>query len=84
MKKLSPKKASIFSWYGIGAGAILSLIGAAMVKDYQLNLLLLLGLGLICGSLIYHLVAVRCPHCGYSLAGYHPLPQSCPRCHKEF
>lgn len=28
-------------------------------------------------------IVERCPYCGYSLAGYRPLPEECPKCRKN-
>lgn len=52
-------------------------------RDYQLHLPQWLGLALILAGVAYHLLFVRCPYCGVSLAGYCPLPACCPKCKKE-
>lgn len=59
-----------------------ALIGALAVQDQGLNLWVILGLLMILYGVLYHLLMVRCPHCGRSLAGYRPLPRECPYCHE--
>ena len=79
-----PKKSSYISWIIMGIGTLLALVGAMMTREYRLNLCLFLGLAVIVGGIVYHLMMVRCPHCGHSLAGYSPLPRVCPKCEKYF
>ena len=84
MKRNSPKRNAAVSWMLLGIGAALALTGAMTGEEGNISLLLILGgLVMICG-IVYHLVAVRCPHCGHSLAGYRPLPEECPKCHTPF
>lgn len=45
--------------------------------------LLFAGLAVVLGGVAYALWTVRCPFCGYSLAGCRPLPKACPRCEKR-
>ena len=84
MKKRTPKKESVISWIIIGIGALLAVIGAVITKDYKVNLLVWSGLFVVIAGVAYHLLMVRCPFCGYSLAGYRPLPKVCPECNKKF
>ena len=84
MKNGSPKKNSFTSWIILGIGALLAVIGAMTAQDYRINLLLITGGIIVVVGIVYHLVMVRCPYCGHSLAGYRPLPDQCPECHKTF
>ena len=84
MKNKSPEKNSVISWILLGIGALLAVIGAMKAQEYRVNLLLIIGGVLIAGGIVYHLIMVRCPYCGHSLAGYRPLPEECPKCHKSF
>ena len=84
MKKGSPKKNIGTSWIILGIGALLAVIGAMTAQDYRINLLLITGGAIVVVGIVYHLVMVRCPYCGHSLAGYRPLPDQCPECHKTF
>lgn len=84
MRKSTPKKNSIISWIIIGIGSLLAIIGAMITQEYKVNLWLTIGFLVIVAGIIYHLVMVRCPYCGHSLAGYRPLPKDCPKCHKMF
>lgn len=84
MKKHNPKNHLIISWRVLGIGALLAIIGAMTTQEYKINLCLMIGFLVIVGGIVYHLVMVRCPYCGHSLAGYRPLPNECPECHKLF
>lgn len=84
MRKRNPEKNSIISWIIIGIGTLFAMIGAMTTQEYRVNLWLLIGALVIVGGILYHLVMVRCPYCGHSLAGYRPLPKDCPECHKTF
>ena len=84
MKIQSPGNNSIISWIIMGTGILLALIGAAVIQDYKINLWLWAGLFVIIAGIVYHLLLVRCPYCGHSLAGYRPFPKECPECHKSF
>ena len=84
MKNGSPKKNSIISWIILGTGALLAVIGAMTVQEYRINSLVITGGAIVVVGIVYHLVMVRCPYCGHSLAGYRPLPDQCPECHKRF
>ena len=84
MRNESPEKNSVISWIILGIGALLAVIGAMTTQEYRVNLLLIIGgLIVLCG-IAYHLIMVRCPCCGHSLAGYQPIPKECPKCHKQF
>ena len=80
MKNESPKKNSIISWIVLGIGALLAVIGAMTTQEYKVNVLLIIGGLIIVIGIVYHLLLVRCPYCGHSLAGYRPLPDECPQC----
>ena len=84
MKNGSPKKNSIISWIILGIGALLVVIGAMTAQEYRINLLVITGGAIVVVGIVYHLVKVRCPYCSHSLAGYRPLPDQCPECHKTF
>ena len=84
MKNESPKKNSIISWIILGIGALLAVIGALTTQEYRINLCLIIGGLIVVAGIVYHLVWVRCPYCGHSLAGYRPLPDQCPKCHNTF
>lgn len=84
MKDSNPKKNAIVSWLILGMGAFLAVIGAMTTKEYRVNLCLLIDALVIVGGIVYHLIMVRCPYCGHSLAGYRPIPEKCPKCHKQF
>ena len=84
MKNESPKKNSIISWIILGIGALLAVIGALTTQEYRVNLCLIIGGLIVVAGIDYHLVWVRCPYCGHSLAGYRPLPDQCPKCHNTF
>ena len=84
MKNESPKKNSIISWIILGIGALLAVIGALTTQEYRVNLCLIIGGLIVVAGIVYHLVWVRCPYCGHSLAGYNPLPDQCPKCHNTF
>lgn len=84
MKDSNPKKNAIVSWLILGMGASLAVISAMTTKEYRVNLCLLIGALVIVGGIVYHLIMVRCPYCGHSLAGYRPIPEKCPKCHKQF
>ena len=77
MKNESPKKNSIISWIVLGIGALLAVIGAMTTQEYKVNVLLIIGGLIIVIGIVYHLLLVRCPYCGHSLAGYRPLPDEC-------
>ena len=80
----SPKRNSVISWILLGIGALFAVIGAITTREYKINLLFIIGGLIIAAGIVYHLVMVRCPYCGQSLAGYRPLPDECPKCHKTF
>lgn len=84
MRNGNPEKYSIISWIIIGIGGLLAVIGAMTAQEYKVNFWLWMGAIVIVGGIVYHLVTVRCPYCGHSLAGYLPLPKVCPACHREF
>lgn len=79
-----PEKHLYISWIIMGIGALLALVGAMTTLEYRVNLCLILGLVVIVGGIVYHLMMVRCPNCGHSLAGYRPLPKVCPKCERSF
>lgn len=82
MKTNRSKKNSMISWGILGIGALLALIGAMMTQNYDIHLLTIIGGLIVVAGIVSHLVTVRCPYCGHSLAGYRPLPGECPKCHK--
>lgn len=84
MKERTPERHSIISWIILGIGTLLAIIGAMTTQEYRVNIWLLAGAIVIVAGIVYHLVWVRCPHCGHSLAGYRPLPKACPKCHEMF
>ncbi len=86
MIKKNPKKNLITSWIIIGAGTILVLIGAMITeaREYKVAFPVWAGLFVIIAGVAFHLLTVRCPYCGHSLAGYRPTPEVCPECHKTF
>lgn len=84
MGKWNPKKNSVISWTMMGIGVLLAVAGAVTVQEYKLNFWLLLGFLVVIAGIIYHIVMVKCPYCGHSLAGYRPFPEECPKCHKKF
>ena len=84
VKQRNPEKNLIISWLVIGIGTMFALIGAMTMREYKVNLCLVIGFLVIVAGIVYHLLTVRCPYCGHSLAGYRPLPNECPECHKIF
>ena len=80
----SPRKHAGISWFILGTGILLAVIGAMTAKAYKVNPCLLIGALVIIGGIAYHLVMVKCPYCGHSLVGYRPMPDECPKCHKKF
>lgn len=71
------------SWLLILAGAALALIGALLWRTGPSGAgraLLLAALAAVLAGVAVHLAKVRCPACGHSLAGYRPLPDTCPQC----
>ncbi len=84
MRKRTPESNSIISWIIIGTGTLFAIIGAMTVQEYKVNLWLTIGFFIVVAGIIFHLAMVRCPYCGHSLAGYRPIPKSCPKCHKTF
>lgn len=84
VKNGSPEKNSIISRFILVIGALLAVIGAMAAQEYRINLLVITGGAIVVVGIVYHLVMVRCPYCGHSLAGYRPLPDQCPECHKTF
>ena len=77
MKKSIPERNILYSWIIMGVGALIAVVG-------RTNLWVWIGLAVIVVGIIYHLVTVRCPYCGFMLAGYRPVPKVCPQCHKAF
>ena len=84
MNNENPKKNSIISWIVLGIGALFAVIGAMTTQENKVNLLLIIGGLIVVVGIVYHLLLVRCPYCGQSLAGYNPLPDECPKCHNTF
>ena len=84
MVNKNPEKNLNISWVIIGIGTLLALIGAMITREYRVDFLVWTGLLVIIAGVIYHLATVRCPYCGHSLAGYRPLPKTCPKCQKTF
>lgn len=84
MKQNTPKKHAHISTMILGIGIVLILIGRMTVRNYAMNLWIGIGLFVMVVCFIYHFMFVRCPYCGYSLAGYRPLPEECPKCHRPF
>ena len=84
MRNKSPEKNITVSWIILGIGALLAVIGAMMTQEDRVNLLLVIGGLIVVSGIAYHLIMVRCPYCGHSLAGYRPIPKECPKCHKHF
>ena len=71
------------SWLLILAGAALALIGAVLYRAGVSGTgmaLVWAALAAVLAGVVFHLVKVRCPACGHSLAGYRPLPDTCPQC----
>lgn len=68
------------SWLLILAGAALALIGALLWRAGVSGTGTALLLAAVLAGVVIHLVKVRCPACGHSLAGSRPLPDTCPRC----
>ena len=71
------------SWLLILAGAALALTGAILYRAGSSGAgmaLLWAALAAVLAGVVFHLVKVRCPACGHSLAGSRPLPDTCPRC----
>ena len=84
MKNENPKKNSIILWIVLGIGALFAVIGAMTTQENEVNLLLIIGGLIVVVGIVYHLLLVRCPYCGQSLAGYNPIPDECPKCHNTF
>lgn len=68
------------SWLLILAGAALALIGALLWRAGVSGTGMALVWAAVPAGVVFHLVKVRCPACGHSLAGYRPLPDTCPQC----
>lgn len=71
------------SWLLILAGAALALIGAILYRAGSSGAgmaLVWAALAAVLAGVVFHLAKVRCPACGHSLAGYRPLPDTCPEC----
>jgi len=83
MRNKTPEQNLKISWIMIGVGALLALIGAAITQDYRVNVFVVIGAMVIFVGIAYHLITVRCPYCGHSLAGYRPLPEICPKCNRK-
>ena len=84
MKNENPEKNSNISWIILAIGALLAVIGTMTTQQHKVNLLLIIGGLIVVLGIVYHLLFVRCPYCGHSLAGYRPLPDECPKCHNTF
>ena len=84
MKNNNPKNNSIISWIILGTGALFAVIGAMTTQEYKVNLLLIIGGLIVVAGIVYHLLLVRCPYCGHSLAGYRSLLDECTKCHNAF
>ena len=80
----SPRKHAGISWFILGTGILLAVIGAMTAKVYKVNPCLLIGALVIIGGIAYHLVMDMFSEQSYSLVGYRPMPEECPKCHKKF
>ena len=60
MKKLKPKTVHRLCWLFLLIGAIIALCGIPV----ESNVFILIGLVVMCCTLIFRVIFYRCPHCG--------------------
>lgn len=82
-KELSIRqKSKVHSALFLGGAAVI-IIGCWLSQPLEPHLLVWVGTALFLGSVIYRLIAIRCPHCGSNMLGCSVLPKCCPDCGKE-
>ena len=76
------QKSKVHSALFLGGAAVI-IIGCWLSQPLEPHLLVWVGTALFLGSVVYRLIAIRCPHCGSNMAGCRFLPRCCPDCGKE-
>lgn len=79
MKKMKPKRASIYALVILAVGAIIALVGIDFLEDTPA----ICGIGflIMASSLIFRAMFCRCPHCDHLL---NPMDGDfCPHCGKK-
>lgn len=85
MKKLS--ELSLHTHFSIRTvivviGVIITLISQSSSRN-EINAGMIVGLILIVCGILWHILFVRCPHCGSHLSLKQALPKYCPWCGKH-
>ena len=65
----------------MSVGLIIALI-ARSVSRFDMNAGMWIGLGLMISGIVWHILFIRCPHCGSKLH-VRGVPKYCPDCGKE-
>ena len=64
------------------AGCFIGLI-STQFSTGDLNIGMALGLILLIGGIIWHILFMKCPHCGHHLNPRMGIPNFCPECGKK-
>ena len=69
------------SFISMIAGAVIGWISCQFSTD--VNIVMILSLIAMIGSIVWHFVFVRCPHCDHHFNPRAAIPNFCPECGKK-
>jgi len=55
----------------------------AVSRQFDFGIGMMLGFVLLVAGVVWHIVFLRCPHCGHHFHYRQPIPKFCPNCGKQ-
>ena len=65
------------------AGAVITMLGCYLSRDFHLHPLAWLGIVLMALGLVWRILYIKCPHCGDGLYGTRTQLKHCPNCGRK-
>ena len=69
------------SFISMMAGAVIGWISCQLSTN--VNIVMILSFVAMIGGIVWHIVFVRCPHCGHSFSPRASISNYCPECGKK-
>ena len=80
LKKLPIITRNVIYYITMFGGCIIGLISSQFSQDDSMNIGMAVGLLLIVGAVVWHILLLRCPHCDQHFHIRQAIPKHCPNC----